>query len=141
MIAYDSPMLGLNPTLFSNTAQQYIDHATTAQQVVGLGTSWWNSSGGGSSSSSSKSKKGRQKEETEVITAPKGGGGGGGGWVNARTAGALGGTLWVISSFLNRAQDRTELKTNMRHIQSGSCNSRFGVAPARHYQQSGSHVA
>lgn len=103
MIAYDSPMLGLNPALFSNTAQQYIDHATTAHQVVssltgvGLGSLW----------ASNPDKNSKSKEETEVISAPRGGGqeigsssgggggGGGGGWINTKTMGALGGTLSV----------------------------------------------
>lgn len=106
IIAYDSPMLGLNPALFSNTAQQYIDYASAAHDTissltgVGLGSLW--GSKGGQAAQSTYQKK-SQQDQSQVIPPvsahqaaerdASAGSGGGPSWLTAKSAGAVGGSL------------------------------------------------
>ncbi|EFP78521.1 hypothetical protein PGT21_025230 [Puccinia graminis f. sp. tritici] len=52
LIGYDTPYYGLNPTFFTNTANEYLGHAKTAQQVMnnlGLGLAFGMGAAGSSS--------------------------------------------------------------------------------------------
>jgi len=57
LVGYDTPYYGLNPTLFTNTANEYLAHVKTAQQVMnnlGFGLGLGSMQGAASSSSSSR---------------------------------------------------------------------------------------
>lgn len=88
VLAFDTPYLGLNPRTFSNTADQYIDHATKAHDTIrdltgfSLG-SIWGPAGKGAEQRSSDAL--TRKEDTASTSS----------WWSAKTAGALGGTAFV----------------------------------------------